>query len=137
MGEKRAKERGGRPTKFNHELAERSIQLVRAGNYMETASAAAGVHKETLYGWLREGARLGHGPKKEFLDAVERAKGEAEAANLALIGQAALKGQWQAAAWRLERMHSDRYAQRTKNEHMGADGEPLKVSISIVRKVGK
>lgn len=128
---------GGRPTKFDKALAERIVQLVRAGNYIETSAAAAGLSKDTLYRWLKEGAREDHGAKREFSDAVEKAQAEAEAANLALIGKAALGGTWQAAAWRLERMHPERYAQKQKLEHTGADGGALQVSVSINRTVRK
>lgn len=127
----------GRPTKFNTELADRIVQLIRAGNYAETAAAAAGINKDTFYAWLKEGARSDASDKRPFSDAIEKAMAEAEMQNLALIGKAAMDGVWQAAAWRLERMHPQRYAQRQKVDLAGHDGGPLQVSIAINRTVGK
>lgn len=38
--------------------ADRITSALRTGNYFEQACAAAGVHRETAYGWLRVGAQL-------------------------------------------------------------------------------
>lgn len=58
--------RTGRPSSLlavvdrekNTTTADRIVDLLRAGNYVETAAAAAGVDKTTLYDWLKQGARL-------------------------------------------------------------------------------
>jgi transposase len=106
---------GGRPTKIDQPVgtlpdgttvtaADRVVDYLRAGNYLEAASAAAGVHRETVYGWLRIGADVharlaladarGNRPPKlaaheercrEFSDAVDRARAEWEVrANMTL-----------------------------------------------------
>jgi hypothetical protein len=62
-----ANRRPGRPSLINQTVAttpagekitaaERITASLRLGDYFETACAAAGVHKETAYGWLRIGA---------------------------------------------------------------------------------
>lgn len=60
---------------------ERVVQLVRAGNYIETAAAAAGISKETFHGWLRRSAEA-HGKlhRKERLNPLDKACMEFSAA---------------------------------------------------------
>jgi hypothetical protein len=48
---------GGRPTKLTPSLQHRICDRLRKGNYIETAAADAGIHKDTLYAWLKRGAR--------------------------------------------------------------------------------
>jgi len=47
-----------------------------------------------------------------LLEAIKAARSEMEVAMLARIEQAAAKGQWQAAAWKLERILPQNYALR-------------------------
>jgi len=42
-----------RPTKLNFNTHNKIITAIRAGNYIETAAAYAGVNKSTLYEWLK------------------------------------------------------------------------------------
>lgn len=112
-----------RPTKLTPKLQERIVGFVRAGAYVETAAAAAGISKETLYSWLRRGA-ADEVPFAAFAEAVEEAQALAEMRDLALIGKAA-ETEWTAAAWRLERKFPDRYGRRTKHEVSGLDGGPI------------
>lgn len=116
---------GGRPTKLNFEVQDKIVTAVRAGNYIETAAAYAGVNKSTLYDWLKRGARekdrLAANPRArvrkkelpfvEFSNAVEKALADAEVRDVSLIAQAADE-YWQAAAWRLERKFPDRWGKR-------------------------
>jgi len=53
------------------------------GNYLDTAATAAGVHKTTLHRWLRLGREQKRGRYKKFVEAVEKAQGEAEARDVA------------------------------------------------------
>ena len=43
--------------KINKRKIEQIVAAVRAGNFIETAAAFAGISKQTLYNWLKEGAR--------------------------------------------------------------------------------
>lgn len=101
----------GRPTKFSQEIASKIVALIEAGNYIETAASAAGIHKETLYAWLRKGADQSKGEYKNFSDAVYRAVGLAEARDVTTIGKAAIED-WRAAAWRLERRNAKRWGRK-------------------------
>lgn len=139
---------GGRPTKLTPETYTRIIGYIQTGAYVETAAAAAGIHKDTLYGWLRTGAdtettvdppenidtlktwadkdRRDNRIYKWFSVAVETAQAEADLKDLDYITVAA-RDNWQAAAWKLERRNPDQYGRRTRLEHTGADGEPIKI----------
>lgn len=123
-----AARRMGRPTKLTPEMTRRIADLVRAGNYVEVAAAAAGISRDTLYRWLKQGARTKRGLAHEFSLAIEKAQAEAEARDVTLIATAA-REQWQAAAWRLERKFPDRWGRRERQtlEHVGPGGGPVQV----------
>jgi len=107
-----ASKRGpGRPTKLTEKMLTEIVLLIRAGNYIETAAAAAGISKNTLYEWLRDGARAKTGLKRRFRDEVMQALAMSEILDLQTIRDAA-KEEWQAAAWRLERRFPDRWRRR-------------------------
>lgn len=101
----------GRPTKYSQEIADKICQHIRAGAYVETAAAACGINKTTLYEWLKNSAR--GKTQNGFSNAIEKAQADAELFDSGVITKAAINGQWQAAAWRLERKHPDRYGRRT------------------------
>jgi transposase len=115
----------------------RVVEALRAGNYMETAAAYAGISKSILYKWLADGREVRQKVAKggiasdleakqlELLDAVEKARAEAEVRNVHLIQQAAQGGTWQAAAWFLERSHPGKWGRREKVEMSGPDGGPI------------
>jgi len=118
----------GRPTIFNEEKAAKLYNLIKAGNYIETASAVAGINKDTFYEWVKYGCRLKEGRKKknknitpedmqfiEFSDAVEEALAIAEARDLKRIDDAA-ENDWRAAAWKLERRNPQRWGVRPQGE---------------------
>lgn len=121
-----------RPTKLNFDTHNKIITAIRAGNYIETAAAYAGVNKSTLYEWLKRGERekqrvaknpryrirKSEKPYVEFSNAVEKALAEAEIRDVAIIAKAA-EEQWQAAAWRLERKFPDRWGRKVI-EHKGS-----------------
>lgn len=114
MGEKAIQtvKKTGRPTKFTPEVTSKILTAIRAGNYVETAAAWAGVNKQTIYDWLRQGAAQEDGPFREFSDAVGEALAHAEVADLSQIGEAAKRGDWRASAWRLERRNPSRWGRQ-------------------------
>jgi transposase len=105
---------GGRPTKLTPETQEKIVRAVRAGNYLETAAAHAGVRKQTLHDWLHRGANARTGIYREFSDAIQKALADAETSEVALITKAASDGAWQAAAWKLERRNPKRWGARVR-----------------------
>lgn len=98
--------KAGRPTKFNQEIADKIVNYILMGSYVETAAQAAGIHKHTLYEWLKTGAldkEAGKATlKSRFNDAVSEAVGKSQQRDLLTIDNAAKKD-WRAAAWKLER----------------------------------
>ena len=72
----------GRPegtTKLTEAVQDIIVTAIRAGNYLETAAAVAGIHKETFYDWLRKGASAQEPDiYSNFSDAVARALAESE-----------------------------------------------------------
>jgi transposase len=126
-----------RPYKLDEDKIARVVEALRAGNYMETAAAYAGISKSILYKWLADGREVRQKVAKggiasdleakqlELLDAVEKARAEAEVRNVHLIQQAAQGGTWQAAAWFLERSHPGKWGRREKVEMSGPDGGPI------------
>lgn len=100
-----------RPTKLTPDVHAKIVGLLRAGNYVETAAAAAGVDARNVRRWLARGAR-GEEPFAQFARDVDAAQGEAEARDVIMLGKAAESGEWRAAAFRLERRHPERWGQR-------------------------
>jgi len=83
----------GRPRgtiKLTPRIQDIIITAIRAGNYIETAAACAGIWKETFYGWLRKGSITRDGKYRVFLDAVEKALAESETQAVAAIHEAGM-----------------------------------------------
>lgn len=103
----------GRPTKLDDLATARIVEILRAGGYVETAAAAAGVSRRAFYEWMERGVADGVDPVNEpyraFRRSVEQALAEGETINVALVATAARKD-WRAAAWLLERSHPGRWA---------------------------
>ncbi len=133
------KRRRGRPTKYTAEVGGRIVAAIQVGVTVEVAAAAAGVHKDTVYDWMKKGARMP--PRRTppptepdpnragktrpvlttlwyFSDALNKAIAGVEPRLLQAIGQA---DDWKAKAWILERRHPDRYA-RPAQRHIHEGG---------------
>jgi hypothetical protein len=124
----------GAPSKFNEERAEKLLQAVRGGNYLETAARYAGLSYHTLRRWVLKADDPDAPPEyREFKEALEKARADAEVASLAKIQKAGSEGAWQASAWFLERSWPERWGKRETNriELVGADGGPVKVVAGI------
>lgn len=102
----------GRKPKLDERLTEQLVQLLKSGNYVETAIAAVGLSKSTFYEWLERGdhERVAQAdePYRVFREKVEHARAEGEATNVLRIARAAAED-WKAAAWMLERQFPDRW----------------------------
>lgn len=120
----------GRPSKLTPEVSKQITDVIAAGNYIETAAAYAGIHKDTLYDWLKRGRAAKTGIYSDFVEAVEQALAQAEVRDLAIIGKAANEV-WQAAAWRLERRMPQKYGRRARVDHGTPDGKPFPVNLTF------
>ena len=119
-----------RPTKLNQATHDKIVKAIAAGAYAIVAAKAAGVSETTYYRWLEQGSKPDASPAfRAFWESVKEAEAAAEIANVALIRQAAQAGTWQAAAWYLERKHSDRWGRTSKlqAELSGPNGDPIQV----------
>jgi transposase len=123
----------GRPTKLTPEVQDKIVAALRAGNYQETAAMYAGVEARTFYRWMERGESDGteDEPYRQFRQAVEKAKADAEVRDIALIDKAAHDGSWQAAAWKLERKFPNRWGRVTRTEISGPEGKPVEVRTSV------
>ena len=132
------------------ELIDNVVRFIRTGVFMETATACAGIAKQTFYTWMRQANELQNKMEKaksaggklklckheklllEFLDAVDRAAAEAELSDVVTIKLASATN-WQAAAWRLERRNPGQWGRRdyVKNEVSGPNGGPVQVTTGL------
>lgn len=122
----------GRKTKCTPELIQRVAEGIRLGNYANVVAAACSIGDSTYYQWLAQGNKdIENGKESiyaEFAEAIKKASSEAEMRNIALIDKAA-EEQWQAAAWKLERRHNDRWGKNVTVK--GDDEKPIKVEVTI------
>lgn len=135
----------GKPGLLNPELQEKIVELIKLGNYAEDAAGAVGINRNTFFLWMARGRaeseRLKLIPDAEpieletpyvnFMSAVEKARDEATARNVAVIQKAAHSGDWKAAAWYLERTRQKTYGRAERVEMTGADGEPMKMVVDV------
>jgi transposase len=103
--------RVGRPTKLTPELEAEFCALLLEGNYIETACALIGLSKDTVFNWLKKGARGEELEYEQFSLAVKSSLAAAEAADLRAIRHHGLSN-WQALAWRLERRFPSRWGKK-------------------------
>lgn len=119
----------GRPTKLNEQTQAVLVDAIRKGNYIDNAAAMAGITESSYYLWIERGeADIEAGKTttySEFSEAIKRAKAEGEQIDLDHIADAAGKGNWQAAAWRLERRFPTKWGKQDKLqlEHSGKIGQ--------------
>jgi transposase len=91
----------GRKTKYTPETVKRLTDAIALGATDKLACAYAGIDESTFYAWLKA--------KTEFSDAIKEAEGKGAITWLAKIEKAATDGNWQAAAWKLERRYPQMY----------------------------
>ena len=93
-----------RKSKYSDDVVARIVQALELGATYELAARYGGISYETFNTWRKV--------KPAFSEAVERAEGEAVVKWLAKIELAASAGNWQAAAWKLERRYPSQYGRR-------------------------
>lgn len=102
----------GRPTKLTPELHADIVRTIKAGNYLETAAAMAGVERLTLREWIKKGVRAKSGAYHAFALDIEQAMAHAEVVDVLGIRKAGEK-EWTARAWLLERRFPDRWGRKS------------------------
>lgn len=109
--------------KLTQTVLSKVVNAIKVGAYIETAAAFAGISKSTLYDWLRKGANNPGTPYATFAECVAQAMAASEVRDLAIITLAAKKA-WQAAAWKLERKHPQKYGRRQVIQLGRGDEQP-------------
>ena len=122
MAIKREPSKTGRPHELTPALVAEVEQLAAQVEYMETLAALLGISRSTLYAWAKRGSQeqrrrdRGRASKDEedlfveFSCALKKGRALSEKRSLDTIRGAADGGQWQAAAWRLERSAPQRWS---------------------------
>lgn len=146
----------GRPTKLTAELTDQLAQILRAGNYLDTAADHAGIDRSTIYRWLKA-AEDDDAPAelRAFRDALAHARADAEARMVATIFRDAIGGvvvkrttrrfkdvteveetitppNGRVALEYLARSRPQSWSRRDKTELTGADGAPIQVQQKSV-----
>lgn len=129
--------------RISEEVIEKISEAIGNGNTLEEASASAGVNRSTIRRWRWRGdaeiERVRAAGESEavreseelYVDlcfALMRAHARAEIRDLEVISAAAERGDWRAAAWRLERRYPERWGKRRRMEmeHTGTGGGPVR-----------
>lgn len=106
------------------------VEYVSAGNYLETAAAAAGVDIRTVRRWIRDGAD----PESEyavFRREVLRSEAEAEHKLVSFLQDCAAAGDPRPAQWWLERRHPAKWSLRIQH----VVGEQFEAVISRIEQL--
>lgn len=140
-----SKGRGGRPTKLSQVLrhdqgrpvtvAEHVVAAIRAGNYVEAAAASAGVNKDTVYDWLRQGARLNTDYHQGRITLPRPGSTDRQLMEFS-DAVAAAEAEWEVAAnATLERLSRPRQVEETRTTvETPADGKPVTTKTVTLRK---
>lgn len=120
-----------RRTKLSEELIKEAYEMVASGNYIKDVYPILGIGEVTWYRWLREGEIAKSGLKRQFWQAIKKAEKEAIIKNVAVIQKAAEEGNWQAAAWWLERRYYEDWGRKEKVD-LAADKDGFKLVIEYV-----
>lgn len=133
-----AKKKTGRPSKLDPAIQDSLTKLIARGHYATTACALAGLGESTYFKWMelgedhlevRGGRRVlvrARAPFKEFREAIEKAKAQAQMLHMEAIRDAAFEvipgatpesqkvrsKNWTASAWYLERTAPNLFARR-------------------------
>jgi transposase len=113
-----------RPTSLTPEVHKSIVDNVRKGVFIETAAAAAGVHRSSVYKWKTRGESEGADePYATFALDLMKAEAENEIAQLdaLLNAQPAIPGEggrgadvWTNKAWYLERRYPAKYSGKVR-----------------------
>ena len=128
---KGGKNKMARRAKLTKELIEEAYKLVSEGNYDKDVYPILGIGEVTWYRWLREGEKAKSGLKRQFWQAIKKAEKEAIVKNVGVIQKAAEQGNWQAAAWWLERRYYEDWGRKEKVD-LAADKDGFKLVIEYV-----
>lgn len=132
-----------RPT-LTEKVIESTAQYLAMGMPVEKAARLSGISPSVFYKWQAIGRdeeeRRLNGERADrkldlyvqFVEGIEKGRGAFVARNLARIDKAAEDGNWQAAAWSLERRYPKDFGRVSRTELTGADGGPVRQETTVV-----
>lgn len=100
----------GAPSRYSEELAEKVIQHILLDQSVSEAAQAAGLHIDTIMGWVERGAQ-GNSKYKDFAERYKKAQAQTEARFLSKVQDPNTRD-WQRWAWMLERKWPNRWGRR-------------------------
>lgn len=140
----------GRPTRLTEEVVLVILEALELGASDTQACDAAGINPTTFINWKNRGekeqerldALIASGtedpePQENelpFLDLIKRistARWNASRDALASIKTAQREGNWNAAAWWLERKHPQEFGKAQVLTHQGPNGGPIQTNTSV------
>jgi hypothetical protein len=110
----------GRPIELTARVQKTVCRMVRAGNYLKVACAAAGISTDALSNWRKKGA-TGEEPYAAFLGELEQAELDCESALVKKWHDAA-PDDWRAARDLLARRFPDRWGREVEEIPQGNNG---------------
>jgi hypothetical protein len=106
----------GRRTKYWPERYDKIFEQLSIGMSRKDACTVAGISQDTFYKWMK---------RPEF--SVKVLEAEFKCKQRAIMNiHAAMRTDWKAASWWLERKHHDEYGRHDTIEHSGPNGGPIK-----------
>jgi hypothetical protein len=112
--------------KLTNEVQKRLVESLEAGNFITTATRAAGIGERTFFDWMNRGRREqercvaeirqpdeAEQPFVAFYEAIKETQAGAEEQMVAIIRNAALDD-WKAAGWLLERKYPKQWGAAAK-----------------------
>ena len=96
----------GRRSKFTPATVRAITEAISIGATYDIAAERAGIHRNTLYDWIRQGNAAGRGKMYDFVQALKQAESRSAIAALATINTEIKKGNLKAAFFLLERRHN-------------------------------
>ena len=105
--------------KYCKEKTEEICKHLEVGASQKDAATLSDISEETFYQWMA---------KPEFAEQIKKAQQKCKQRNIQIIQKAAIKT-WTAAAWWLERRHSDEFALKNRFEHTGREGGPIQSQV--------
>lgn len=108
VAKKAAKKTAGRKTKYTPATLGLIEHALKLGATHKIACGYAGISHETFYDWINT--------KPEFSELVKNAEAVGGIEWLKKIEEASDKGQWQAAAWKLERRYPNEYGRNARDD---------------------
>jgi len=118
----------GRPSKLTPETIKTLTDAIGLGASYVDACTMAGLNYDTFMKWKQKGQAAKSGEYVQFIHTIEAAKTAGKMRHLAVINNAAAKGDWKASLEWLKRMFRDEWGDAAKVDLTNSDGS-LKQTI--------